>query len=258
MGTPFFEKPNHDYENRHRRYVPRSFAIGMFEVTEDQVSGFLQTKAPNEYSQLTADQRQRAATGMTLYQILEYCNWLSEQEGIARSEWAYPTDREFASNMRLKGSYLDLPGYRLPTEAEWEYSCRAGTQTPYFFGTTDQLLSQYAWDQKNTTQNLAMPVGLLRPNPWGLFDVYGNVAEWVADDAQEYPKGQQPVIDRDTIMEPSNTISNGTARRVRGGSYQSPADDLRSAARSQAFPAQPSRVLGFRVVLPLGRLQSSD
>ena len=258
MGTPFFEKPNQVYENRHRRYVPRSFAIGMFEVTADQVSVFLQMRAQNINSQLTADQRQRAAVGMTLYQILEYCNWLSEQEGIARSEWAYPTDGEFASNMHLKGNYLDLPGYRLPTEAEWEYSCRAETQTPYFFGTTDRLLSQYAWDRGNTTQNLAMPVGLLRPNPWGLFDVYGNVAEWVADDAQEYPKGQQTVIDRDTVMDHSNNVSNGTARRVRGGSYQSPADELRSAARSLAFPAQPSRVLGFRVVLPLGRLQSLD
>ena len=99
---------------------------------------------------------------------------MSEQEGIVKEQWCYePNEKgEYGPGMKAKDKYLELSGYRLPTEAEWEYACRAGTVTSRYYGLTDTLLAKYAWYEANG-QNRTWPVGSLKPNDFGLFDMHG-------------------------------------------------------------------------------------
>lgn len=111
------------------------------------------------------------------YRAAEYCNWLSEQEGIPEDQWCYvPHEQgQYAEGMRLAPNWQDRTGYRLPTEAEWEYACRAGSVTLYSLGDDEEdLLGKYAWFQANASSQ-SHPIGLLRPNDWGFFDLHGNV-----------------------------------------------------------------------------------
>lgn len=163
---------------------------------------------------------------------MEYCRWLSEKTGKT---------------------------YRLPTEAEWEYAARAGSQTAYSFGAGGPQLGEFAWFAGNSGGR-PHPVGQKKPNSWGLFDMHGNVAEWVLDhyDAQQYgktaPNTLGPVVLPDDRRYPYV---------VRGGSWEDPAPRLRSAARrasSEAWnrrdPQSPQSIwwhtdatfAGFRVV----------
>ena len=116
------------------------------------------------------------------------------------------------------------PGYRLPTEAEWEYACRAGTATAYSFGDNKHDLDLHAWHRQNAGDT-HHPVGQKTPNPWGLYDMHGNVYEWVED-----------------------RYGSGTNRVIRGGSWSHFFKDLRSAARTGMRPNSKYSYLGFRVV----------
>ena len=119
----------------------------------------------------------------------------------------------------------ELPMYRLPTEAEWEYACRAGTTTLWHFGNDETQLSAYDWTQENTRDAgmvYAQPVGLLRPNPWGLYDMHGNVSEWVQDWYGPY--------DSDAATDPMGP-EGGERRIQRGGNFYAFFRYARSAAR---------------------------
>ena len=145
-------------------------------------------------------------------------------------------------NRRLPGLYA-----RLPTEAEWEYACRAGTTTPFSFGkqiTPEQV--NYHGDypclggEKGLYRQRTAPVGSLPPNPWGLYEMHGNVWEWCADWYAEYPP--EPQVD------PSGPAF-GRMRVLRGGTWSDPARYARSATRSRIEPAYRPRSTGFRIVL---------
>lgn len=169
------------------------------------------------------------AVGMTQHAASQFCKWLSEQTGNF---------------------------YRLPTEAEWEYACRAGTTTTYSFGEDPAQLGDYAWYSSNSEYQY-QKVGTKKPNPWGLYDMHGNVSEHVIDqylpDAYTKNLPWQPPVNRYPTV-------------VRGGNWNVDPADLRSAARTPSHPAWkiqdpqiPKSIwyftdapwLGFRVVRPL-------
>lgn len=146
------------------------------------------------------------ALAMTQYNAIQFCKWLYERTGVF---------------------------YRLPTEAEWEYACRAGTDTEYFFGDNDDALEEYAWFSENSGDKTAK-VGLKKPNPYGLYDILGNVAEWTYDQYIEdfYSKETNDEVVDNPIAIPTELYPHA----VRGGSFISDADDLRSAKRDYSDP----------------------
>jgi formylglycine-generating enzyme required for sulfatase activity len=128
--------------------------------------------------------------------------------------------------------------YRLPTEAEWEYACRAGTTTKYSFGDSDSELGDYAWCGINRGR-ATHPVGGKKPNAWGLYDMHGNVGEWCQDWVKSYPSG--------SVTDPTGP-SSGKYRVVRGGSWVAVSKICRSAFRNGYGFDQLDIILGFRVV----------
>lgn len=155
--------------------------------------------------------------------------------------------------------------YRLPTEAEWEYACRAGSQTAYHFGDDASQLGEYAWYADNSDESGTKKVGQKKPNAWGLYDMHGNAAEWVLDAFEPY-KASDAVLNaatdwvRPTVLDP---------RIVRGGSWEFKADACRSASRYPSdleawreydpnlpkspwwLTTDPARGVGFRIIRPL-------
>jgi formylglycine-generating enzyme required for sulfatase activity len=127
--------------------------------------------------------------------------------------------------------------YRLPTEAEWEYACRADSSTKYCFGDDASKLVEYAWFNENS-ESTTHRVGLKLPNAWGLYDMHGNVYEWIADWYGDYSKGE--------TTDP-NGPKTGSARVVRGGSWSSGAQLARSADRSRNDPDLRYSNYGFRL-----------
>ena len=126
--------------------------------------------------------------------------------------------------------------YRLPTEAEWKYACRAGTTTKYSFGDRASELGDYAWYRDNSGKT-THPVGGKKPNPWGLYDMHGNVWEWCQDWYGDYPSG--------AVTDPTGPAS-GDRRVLHGGSFFLRTSDVRSAYRNNYQPATRGNAIGFR------------
>ncbi|NQD70841.1 SUMF1/EgtB/PvdO family nonheme iron enzyme [Sphingobacterium shayense] len=145
------------------------------------------------------------ALAMTHYNAIQFCKWLYVRTGVF---------------------------YRLPTEAEWEYACRAGTNTEYYFGDDASQLEDYAWFASNSDEQTAA-VGTKKANAWGLYDMMGNVAEWTYDQyiADYYQQFDNKVADNPVAV-PTTLYPHS----VRGGSFESTPEDLRSAARMASDP----------------------
>ena len=156
-----------------------------------------------------------------------FCNWLSRREN--RSACYQKSD---GGDWVLS---LDADGYRLPTEAEWEYACRAGTTTKFSCGRSDEQLKEYAV----FSASKAASAGSRLPNGWGLYDMHGNVKEWCLDWSGRYPSG--------SVTDPTGAAS-GSSRMNRGGSWYHGSGSSRSAIRSGFRPDYRSHVLGFRVL----------
>jgi formylglycine-generating enzyme required for sulfatase activity len=144
--------------------------------------------------------------------------------------------QEFISKLNAREGHTL---YRLPTEAEWEYAARAGSTTKYHFGDDDALLEQYAWYNKND-KGTTHPVGQLKPNAWGLYDMMGNVWEWVQDWRGPYAAGQQ--------VDPQGPAT-GNARGYRGGGWGYPPVRCRVAFRSYDSPDYVYGTHGFRLAM---------
>jgi formylglycine-generating enzyme required for sulfatase activity len=137
---------------------------------------------------------------------------------------------------------------RLPTEAEWEYACRAGSTTDYCYGDDPRELSEYAWFSENSRKS-THPVGQKKPNKWGLYDMHGNVWEWCQDWYGEYPK--EPVTD-------PKGPKGGSSRVFRGGGWLDSAGYCRSALRNWDGPSLQYDNVGFRVVLARSSVQGPE
>lgn len=156
--------------------------------------------------------------------------------------------------------------YRLPTEAEWEYACRAGSETRYHFGDSPDELGRYAWYSENSG-NEYHPVGTKEPNAWGLYDMAGNVAEWALD--QYVPDLADLFNESEKVTDPWTKPTSLEPRVVRGGSWQHKADEVSCTSRIQSDPGSWKRddpqipqsiwwntnapFVGFRVVRPVNQ-----
>ncbi len=133
-------------------------------------------------------------------------------------------------------------GYRLPSEAEWEYACRAGTNTKYFFGNDARLLGEYAWYYDNSNKTTHQ-VASRKPNAWGLYDMQGNLSEWVEDDWHSSYEGA-PTDGKAWI---DNTRNNYTIRTLRGCNWKSVNCDCKSSHRDMYLPTAQRFDVGFRL-----------
>lgn len=130
---------------------------------------------------------------------------------------------------------------RLPTEAEWEYVCRAGTTSPWSFGADERQLGYFAWYKGNAASD-HHPVGQKKPNPWGLFDMHGNVAEMVFDRSTSK-------YDPNVAVDPTGSSTAGAVRVARGGSFKHEAVDLRTARRLAIVDSAAQAETGLRLVV---------
>jgi serine/threonine protein kinase/formylglycine-generating enzyme required for sulfatase activity len=257
MGSPSHEPERGAYEELHRIHIPRSFAVATKKVTIEQFLHFLKHKGKDKKIELDQARRSRFRTAawaepvnISWLQAVEYCNWLSEQEGLPENQWCYlPNDAgKYDAGMRMAPDYLRRTGYRLLTEAEWEYVCRSGALTSYPYGASEELLGKYAWYSHNSKKNSiqsAQPVGLLKPNDLGLFDIQGNVWEWCQNRYGTYPLRAKGQVRED--WEDGYQVSIGTEYVLRGGGFTSFPMHLRCAYRNRALPLIKTSTYGFRV-----------
>jgi len=238
-------------DNNGKREPPRDvtinypFAIGAHEVTLKEFRRF------NPNHQYTADKLKPKgeldvncpAIDVLWYNAAEYCNWLSHQDGIPEDQWCYqpnPDTKKYASGMRISDRFTSLTGYRLPTEVEWEYGCRAGTITSRYYGEADELLEKYVWFTGNSGKKL-WPVGSKKPNVLGLFDTLGNALEWCQD--AYHPESQLADAPDDSVVRDKPQI-----RVMRGEKAVSLKENIRAAHREiQKSPNDQDFICGFRV-----------
>lgn len=205
-------------------FISRGYWIGKFEVTQPEWKQVMATK-PWSGKQFQKESDDIPVTWVTWDDAIAFCRKLTDQE---RKAGRLPAGWE----------------YTLPTEAQWERACRARTETVFSFGDDARQLGDYAWFRDNALgagQQFAHPVGQKKPNPWGLYDMHGNVFEWCRDAyAQKLPGGRDP-----------ETTVGGSVRIFRGGSWCVDGTYCRSADRSWPPPQKEYAAIGvgFRVAL---------
>ncbi len=248
MGSPEDETGRSVAERPIRKQIDRTFAISTKEVTVEQFQRYLDANPDVPKPQRTAHHSPDPSGPMTSvawYHAAGYCRWLSEKEGISADQMCYPPVAEVKNGMQMPAGYLGRTGYRLPTEAEWEFACRGGSETSRFFGRSAELLDRYGWYVGNS-QDRAWPVGSLKPNDRGLFDMLGNVWEWSQDRWTNHWFG------RTDDGEDNRPINTDTSRVLRGGSFDSSARMVRSAYYDRSEkPTVQSDEIGFRIARTL-------
>ncbi len=238
MGSPTSEPGRFDQEQRHRRRIGRTFAIAAKAVTVEQ---FLRFQKQHSFARQYAPTNDCPVVATAWYQAAEYCNWLSEQDGLPKTEWCYEPNKwgRYEEGMRPASDFLKRTGYRLPTEAEWEYACRAGAVTSRYYGQCEELLTKYGWYLKNSGDH-TWPVGSLKPNDLGLFDMYGNAWAWCHDAYGLYRSSQSGKA-VDDEGDPSPLLEK-TIRVLRGGAFNVQPRGLRSAHRNRNQPGNRNNV----------------
>ena len=245
MGSPYNEPSRSVNETQHQVRIT-SFYMGIYEVTQREYQEVMGTNPSNfKGNNLPVEL-------VSWYDAIEYCNRRSEREGLTPVYTIDKSRRDPNNSSRIDTfRWLitwnrNANGYRLPTEAELEYACRAGTITP--FNTGNNIPTSMAnYDGRNPYNNSSRgtyrarttAVGSFAPNPWGLYDMHGNVYEWCWDWFGNYSAGAQ--------TDPRGDVS-GYERVYRGGSWYSFGPILRSAFRNCTDPSDRGHSIGFRVV----------
>jgi formylglycine-generating enzyme required for sulfatase activity len=215
MGSPPGEEGHNDYEVQHRVRLTSGFWLGIYPVTQKEWQTVMESN-PSHFKG-----NDRPVEQVSWQDCQEFCRKLSAREGKT---------------------------YRLPSEAEWEYACRAGTTTAYYFGDDPAMLDDYAWYSENSGSQ-TRPVGQKKANAWGLYDMHGNVWEWCQDWYGKYPRSEQ--------SDPQGP-SGGSSRVFRGGCWHLVPQLCRSAGRSGVEPEYRRYSLGCRLALvPAGVSESS-
>ncbi len=218
MGNNNAANPN---EKPARQITVSDFSMGVYEITHDQFDIFFKDEGTSQGSKEDAITRPTPqyidlswnmgkeggfpVNSMSVDGAMMFCRWLYQKTGIF---------------------------FRLPSEAEWEYACRAGAKGNYFFGNDPAMLAQYAWF-KNNSKSKYQKVGTRKPNGWGLYDMLGNVSEWTMDqyDPEYYKKLPDNAID------PTNPPVSRYPRSIRGGSYMDDAATLKVSTRLYSEPS---------------------
>ena len=231
MGSPANEPGRHVREGPQRQVTIDSFHMGIFPVTQREYQEVMGTNP----SILKGDNL--PVETVSWFNAIEYCNRRSLLEGLIPAYIINGTHVTWDRNAN---------GYRLPTEAEWEYACRAGTTTPFSTGnniTTNQANYNGNFPYNNNARGenrvRMTPVGTFAANPWGLFDMHGNVWEWCWDWFADYSI---------TALDNPTGAASGDVRALRGGSWINYGQNLRSADRFGNNPSRGSENIGFRLV----------
>ncbi|MDR1243237.1 MAG: formylglycine-generating enzyme family protein [Deltaproteobacteria bacterium] len=206
------EDADDDETPQHRVTISKPFYLGKYEVTQAQWEAVI----GNNPSELK-DGPNHPVDNVSWDDVQEFIARLNEKEGHNR--------------------------YRLPTEAEWEYAARAGSASVYSFGNDAGQLGKYAWYSGNS-EGTTHPVGALEPNAWGLYDMHGNLKEWVQDWYGKQYYATSPSTD-------PRGPSSGSDRVLRGGSWLWGAYSCRSADRDDYSPVPHSHIIGFRLALSI-------
>ncbi len=211
MGAQDLEQGSLKEKPQHKIHISKSFYLGKYEVTQEQWGAVMGNKNPS--------------------------NFLSPDRPVDEVSW-----NDVQVFIQKLNTIEKTQSYRLPTEAEWEYAARAGSKTSYCYGDDPDgaELGQYAWFEQNAEQQ-THPVGMLSPNAWDLYDMHGNVSEWVQDRYDKQYYLNSPAKDP---LGPET----GRKRVVRGGSWINQAYSCRSAARGYYSPDYTDSDFGFRIV----------
>ncbi len=229
MGSPVEEEGSEDDETPHPVTLTADFYLGVTEVTQEQFRRVTGSNPSNYQGNKAAELNPRTGRVVRAVDTASY--------PVENVTW--PEAVEFCRKLSaLPGEQQSGRVYRLPTEAEWEYACRAGSKTAYSFGPAVDKLAEHAWFDQNT--KTPKPVGTRKPNAWGLHDMHGNVWEWCADWMGDYPA---------TAVTAPSGPDKGTDRVVRGGGWDIDAAACRSAYRDGGEPTTRLESLGFRVAV---------
>jgi formylglycine-generating enzyme required for sulfatase activity len=243
MGASKGDPWRKTFEDQHFVQIPHAYELAATEVTVAQFRPFLE-KNPDLMGRPDFAKQLDGSPDMPIvfvgwFDAVRYCNWLSAREGLGKDQWCYlPTkDGGYSQGLTIAGDYSDRAGYRLPTEPEWEYACRAGTSTSRSFGETEFLMSDYAVYVANSDDR-ARVVGSFRPNGFGIFDMHGNAFEWCQETYRDVAGETDGRGDVATDLEP---------RVTRGGTCLKHPRYLRSSARNSDVPNYKDYVGGFRI-----------
>ncbi len=273
MGSPASEENREDAEGPQREVTIEPFWIGKYEVTWRNYKPYMRMYdlfkdfETANIREVTEDNRIDAVTAPTPLYEPSFTFVNGDEPNLPAVTMSHFAARQYTK--WLSGMVDDF--YRLPTEAEWEYACRAGTKSAYSFGDNSDKIGDYAWYSDNSDDTYH-PIGEKKPNPWGIHDMHGNVSELVLDqyEADAYQKGGKSVNGDAAVVWTSKMFPHV----IRGGSWYSDDDQLRSATRLQTenwreedpnlpkspwwFTDEPALEVGFRFVRPLNAPETKE